>query len=163
MVLVLVGILSLAAFSRLSSSRAFAEAVARDELIAVARSAQRLALGRDDVSFTIESSPSEWVASAKVGGGAQETLSISSNGILLETGSPAANAATCASAFDTPVAGDFQVNFDSYGNVENFINNAVTEAVGPAFNGIRICVNDTDSLSVCISPAGFASAGNCDE
>ena len=79
----------------------------------------------------------------------------------METGSAAASGNTCANDFDTAVANDFALTFDRSADLVDFTNNTTTETVNAAFNGVRICVNDDVSLSVCVSPAGYAYEGDC--
>lgn len=161
MVLILLGIISAVVFSRLSGPSTFDSLAASDAIISIARSAQQHALGREDVTLNIEQSGSDWKISAKEGNGAVElrSLSISSRRLELETGSTASTVSTCATAFDTAVASDFSVAFDSQGNALTLTNNSSVEGVS---NGVRICVNDDDALSVCISPGGFAHRGACE-
>lgn len=162
-VLVLIGLLSLVVFSRFTNSGAFEEAEARDLILSTARSAQLLAMGRSDVSLTLAPSGADWIIGTAVGGIAEEAVTLSADNLILETGSAASSALTCAAAYDTSVAADFEVDFDGFGNVAGFTNNSTTELAGASFNGVRICLNDDDSLSVCISPAGYAFAGPCDD
>lgn len=163
--LVLLGILGVLVLSRFLQANSFDALEARDAVIATARGAQQNALGRDGVSFRIGQAGSNWQILAYADAGLVELrqVSLPMEDVILETGSAAASLDNCASGIDDPVANDFEVSFDGFGNVESFTNNANTVLAGPSFNGVRICLNDDDSHSVCISPAGFAFAGPCDD
>jgi MSHA pilin protein MshC len=162
-VIVLIGIVGAVAFARYMSGSAFNAAGAQDAVLTIAHAAQQAALGRSDVSFVIDATGGEWVFSAVDNGNVLRSVAVSTDNVILETGSAAASASTCASGFDTAVANDFALTYNSKGDLVDFTNNSTTEAVDAAFNGVRICVNDTVVLSVCVSPAGYAYEGDCDD
>jgi MSHA pilin protein MshC len=169
-VIVLLGIVSAMLIPRFLEPSAFEVASAQDAVITTLRAAQQAALGRDGVTFEIDRVGNDWVLAAKDDGTTIRTLQFSAANVVLETGSAAASGNTCATGFDTAVATDFELEFDSgdadayqKGDLDEFTNDGVTEIVDASFNGVRICVNDVDALSVCVSPAGYAYAGSCDD
>lgn len=165
-VIVLVGIVGAVIISRFVGPNAFEIAAAQDGLLTTIRAAQQAALGRTDatlVAFEIDQSGGDWVLTARDGATTLRTLELPADNIVLETGSAVASADTCATGFDTAVSGDFELVFEKKGNLDEFTNNGTTEMVDAMFNGVRNCVNDSPALSVCVSPAGYAYAGNCDD
>lgn len=164
-VIVLVGITAVVIVPRFMAPGGIDEAIARDGLLASLRAAQQAALGRDDVTLEIDRTGDAWHLEVKDAGNTLRELEFSARNIILETGSPAATSDVCSTAFDTAVANDFTLTFDALGNLGEFNNTGVPAtpvAVDDNFNGVRICLNDTDALSICVSPAGYAHAGNCD-
>jgi prepilin-type N-terminal cleavage/methylation domain-containing protein len=162
-VIVLLGITGAVVVSRFFEPSTLGGVAARDGLIATIRAAQQFALGRSLVTVEIDNTGSDWIVTAKANAATIRTLEISTRNLVLETGSAGASGDTCATGFDTAVAADFELVFDSEGNLEEFTNNGSTEAVNASFNGVRICVNDRVDQSMCVSPAGYAYAGNCDD
>lgn len=162
-VIILIGIVGAVALTRYMSSSSFNAAGAQDAIITIAHATQQASLGRSNVSFTIQSSGGNWVFAATAGGSALRTATVSTRDVILETGPAAASANTCADSFDNGVANDFELTYDNKGDLIDFTNNGGTTSVDGAFNGVRICVNDDVSLSVCVSPAGYAYPGDCDD
>jgi len=156
-VIVLLGIVAAVVFSRFMGPSGFEQAGARDAVISIARGAQQLAMGRNDVTFEIDNIGSNWVFSARAGGNVLRRAEVPANNLVLETGSTAAGG-TCAAGLDTPLSNDFVVTYDRQGNATTFTNGGAPAAVD---NGVRICINDSTALSVCISPGGFAYQGDC--
>lgn len=164
-VLVLVGIIGVVIATRFMDPSAFNQISTRDGLITGIRTAQQAALGRSAVTFRINQTGGNWILDTRVGGTSLRTVQFSASEVVLETGSAAASANTCTTVgtFETAVANDFTLTFDASGNLSQFTNNGTTEPVNNTFNGVRICVNDTDQFSVCVSRVGYAYAGNCDD
>lgn len=162
-VILIMGIIGAVAFSRFVSGSAFNASGAQTAIISVIHAAQQASLGRSNVAFEIDSAGDSWLFSAVSGSEVLRSMSVSTSNVILETGSTAASANTCANAFDTPVGNDFKIDFDSKGDLTAFTNSPISDMAGPSFNGVRICVNDDVSLSVCVSPAGYAYAGDCDD
>lgn len=159
-VLLLTGIVAAVTFSRLGAPNSFNALATRDAIISTARAAQQLALGRTNVTFEIDPSGGDWLLTAKSGATVVRTATVPANSVILETGTTI-TAGDCASGFDDAVTSNFLVNYDGLGNATSFTNSVAAPVT--IDNGVRICVNDDVSFSVCISPAGFASAGDCDD
>ncbi len=156
-VIVLLGILAAVVFPRMLGPSGFEEAGARDAVISIARGAQQLALGRSDVTFRIEQAGGEWLFTARAGGDVLRSARIPAANVSLETGATTAGL-VCASDFSIPVSNSFTVSYDSLGNATEFSNGGPGDAVS---NGVRICINRSTALSVCISPGGYAHQGDC--
>jgi MSHA pilin protein MshC len=162
-VIVLVSIVAVTAVSRYLTPSAFDAAGVRDGLITTLRAAQQAALGRSNVAATIQGVGDKWVFTANANGSVLQTMDVNSRNMVLATGSALVGAGTCAAALDTPLANDFRLRYDSQGNLSEFVNGGVTQTVTSAFNGVRVCVNDTAQYSVCVSPSGYAYVGDCDD
>ncbi|MEX0965245.1 MAG: hypothetical protein WDZ52_14525 [Pseudohongiellaceae bacterium] len=50
----------------------------------------------------------------------------------------------------------------AFGELGDLGVSGVTGNTGAITSAVRICLNDTASESVCVSPSGFAYAGDCD-
>jgi prepilin-type N-terminal cleavage/methylation domain-containing protein len=161
-VLVLAGILSAVILPRFLGASAANAIAARDSLLAVIRAGQQAARGRSNVSISIDETTSEWVAVANAGATELRSVRFPKRAVTLETGSPASSPLNCAAGFDAALA-DFTLQFDAEGNVASFSNNGVVESISPAFNGVRLCINDTVAMSLCVTRAGYAHEGNCDD
>ena len=161
-VIVLIGIVSVVVIPRFLAPNAFDEIAARDGLIATVRAAQQAALGRNPVTFEINTAGGDWIFEAKSGSNVIRSFEVPTRSVILETGSPTASANTCANDFDTPVHANFELLFSEKGDLKTFTNDAAPISVDSSFNGVRICLNDTVENSVCVSPAGYAFAGSCD-
>jgi len=172
-VILIASILGMVAFARFISPSAFNEQGTQDALLTSIRQAQQAALGRSDVTFEIGAGAGEYQFVVKTASQELNRTTVSSQGVVLQTGTAAALAVTtdsCASGtrFDESVSG-FVIAFDSRGNIATFDYAANPEAglqstTDPLFdfNGVRICVNDSVAASVCVSPAGYAYEGNCE-
>ena len=161
-VILIISIIAISAFARFVDRSAINATAAQNSIITVSHAAQQASLGRSLVSFEIDSSGGSWTFSAIADGTTLRSVVISAENVVLETGSAVASGNTCANSFDDAVANDFELNYNRDGDLVDFTNNATTENVDAAFNGVRVCVNDDVSLSVCISPAGYAYEGDCD-
>jgi type II secretory pathway pseudopilin PulG len=164
--IVLLGIISVVVVPRFLNPSDLNDAAAKDALLATIRSAQQAALGREMVTFEIENTGSSFLFTAKQQALTEplRSMEISSDNLKLETGSATVGAGTtCASGFNDEVD-DLELAFDSRGNLTSFTNaGGVPEPVNASFKGVRICVNDNVEMSICVSPAGYAYAGDCDD
>ena len=163
-VIVLTGIVGMVVISRYGPPDSFEIQGAQDALLTTIRQAQQAALGRSNVSFTIDSGAGTWEFAVSSGVDVISTQEVPSAGIKIETGSTVWTTDTCAagSSFNTAV-GSFELEFDPEGNLASFNNTGVgLQSMSPTFNGVRICLNDTVTYSVCVSPAGYAYEGNCE-
>jgi len=164
MVIVLLGVVSAVVIPRFLTPDPFNAVAAQDGLLTVIRSAQQVALGRSNVTFQIEQGGGDWIFTSRAGSNIVQNFEISATNISLETGSAAVSANNCSSVsgFNDPVV-DLVLAFNGKGDLTSFTNDGDLETVDASFNGVRICVNDTVENSVCVSPAGYAYAGNCDD
>lgn len=156
--IILVSIIAVSLFSRFSNQGAFSPAIARDNAIALALQAQQTALGRENVSFEIDPEGADWRFSVAVSGAVIRSVVVPGTNLLLQTG---AQSGTCTADLNDAITSNFRITYDGTGNATGFTNSiSAPEAVT---NGVRICVNDRTDFSACISPAGFAYLGDCDE
>jgi len=156
--IVLVSIIALTLFSRFSNPSSFDQAIASDNLIALALLAQQTSLGRENVTFEIDPIGGFWEFSVAVSGAVVRSVAIPGNTVLLKTGSTIIG--TCGVDINDDITGNFKVSYGG-GNIAGFTNSASSPVtVG---NGVRICVNGSVEYSACISPAGFAYLGECDD
>lgn len=162
-IIVLIGIVGVVVTGRFLRPNKFDEAAAADGLLTTIRAAQQAALGRSAVTFEVGLAGGEWLFMAKSGANTLRTFRVPAESVLLETGAPASSGDTCATGFDTALDPNFQLAFDDLGNLASFTNGLAVYPVDASFNGVRLCVNDTVAVSACVSPAGYAYAGNCDD
>lgn len=163
-IVVVLSIIAAASISRILGGNAFDSFILRDQIISLSRTAQQSALGRADVTLTIQPSASlETVTlTTRYGSGPSTIISevetnlapISLTGIInntdscsVSTGTPITNAAPLIIRFDE--LGDLALSGFGAGT-------AVTRSV-------KICLNNIPEDAVCVSPAGFAYGGNCDD
>ncbi len=161
-VIVLLGIVGVVVIPRFLAANAFDEIAARDGLLATLRAAQQASLGRNPVTFEINTAGDDWVFVAKSGGNVVSSFEVPTRSVVIETGSPAASGNTCANDFDDAIDPNFELLFSAKGDLETFTNAGAPISADTSFNGVRICLNDTVASSVCVSRAGYAYAGNCD-
>ena len=162
-VLTLAGIVGALTVPYLLNRHVFDAPAARDGFIATVRAAQQAALGRTGITMEIDSTGDQWVMTVRESGDVIRELRVSNVSVVLETGSAASAVAACDTAFDDSVENDFALAFDSRGELSSFTNNGVTETASALFNGVRMCVDDQVMYSACVSPAGYAYSGNCDD
>lgn len=159
LVVILVSIMGVTIMSRFTDSSAFNTLAARDGIIATALAAQQAALGRSNVTFDINPSGDDWSFEVAVSGTVIRRFDVTGGGFVLETGSTTTTG-DCASGFDDPVTSNFSVSYNNVGNAFAFTNSSSFPVA--VDNGVRICIDDTVALSVCISPGGYAREGDCE-
>jgi MSHA pilin protein MshC len=165
-VLVIVSILAATVFSRFLDTSTFNSLIVRDQIISMARVAQQASLGRADVSLTITPAGSDSVTLdvSDVSGSIQSVV-LELEGVSLsgdinklagnQTPSCESDNGDNAIAAATPMT----INFDELGDLAL---SGVTGATGAITSALRICLNNVNTYSVCVSPAGFAYSGSCD-
>lgn len=161
-VVVLVGIVTAVAVGRFIGSDTFNGVVLRDQIIAVGANAQQSALGRSGLALTLQpdASSDSIVISASETGGTIESVSSPLSGITLSgdiniTDSCAVTSGSSAISNAAPLT-------LNYGQLGDLTTGGVTGSVGTISSAVRICINNDPQLSVCVSPSGFAYAGDCD-
>lgn len=160
--LVIVGIVSAFAMSRFLGANTFNAIIVRDQLIAMLRVTQQNALGRSGVSLTAtpNASGSELIIVRNDSSGVIDSVSVDLDSVSLTgdiniTSSCGTQNGQSAISNATPLV----VNFGELGSLAN---SGVTGGIGPVSSGLRICLNNDPVFSVCVSPSGFAYAGDCD-
>lgn len=156
-VIVLIGILGVTIIGRLMSSDAFDGAVVRDQVVALVRSSQQKSLGRRDVTLTLQPKGDQLQL-------IQEAIDPEGVPLVLEDRTIPArgldigyalDTQSCASGGLTPLNSALELRFEAPGNLVSVNGNPFASA------GMRLCVDSTPALSVCISATGFAYTGNC--
>jgi len=158
----ILSIISAVALSRILSGNSFNSIIVRDQIVSLARTAQQNALGRADVELTITPSAGgdELTLTTVDGLGTIESYTMSLDSVTLsgdinETDSCATTLGADALTSATPMT----ITFGELGDLGD---SGVTGSTGAVSSAVRICLNDTAIESVCVSPSGFAYAGNCD-
>jgi MSHA pilin protein MshC len=157
-VIVLIGILSVSIIGRFLGNNAFDGAIVRDQLVALVRASQQKALGRREVSLTLEAIGNELhvVQQAIDPDGSPlvlENRTIPARGVNI---SHALDTASCASGGLTALTAPLELRFEAPGNLVSVNGAPFTNA------GMRICIDENPALSLCVSATGYAFTGNCD-
>ena len=162
--IVIVSIISAVALSRLLGGDTFNAFIIRDQVVSLTRIAQQASLGRAGVSMTITPAADSVTISVAEVGGTIESVVIESRGVVLSgdiNKLVGFQTPSCeADNGDNPIAAltPMTINFDELGDLAV---SGVTGATGAITSAVRICLNDINTDSVCISPAGFAYSGVC--
>lgn len=161
-IIVLIGIVSVVALSRMLGGNTFNGAVIRDQIIAATRNSRQNALGRSGITLTVQ--PNGSASSVEIlttdSGGAVDSISTDMSGVVLsgdinETDSCAVTNGANTVSNATPLV----LNFQELGDLST---GGVTGSTGSISSAVRVCINNDSALSLCISPSGFAYAGDCD-
>lgn len=160
--ILIISILAVSVYSRLSDNNTFEGLIVRDQIISLARIAQQNALGRQDVELRVTPTGSGDVTiETRTGTTTLQSVTTSISSLTLE--SDVNNTASCSGgASNTLSNSDYlRLRFAELGDLEDsgVVNAGYPTAVSSA---VRICINDDPILSVCVSPGGFAYAGDCD-
>ncbi len=162
-VVTLIGIVSVVAMSRMLGPNTFNAPVARDAIIAMARAAQQNAIGHADVVLTLEVVSGELELRVEA-----DTTLLESARVTLDDVTIRADVNETDSCAVTPGAtliapgSAMVVEYDALGSL---LQGGPVNGVGYPFQpdgGMRLCINGAPQNSVCISPAGYAYAGDCD-
>lgn len=158
----LIGIVAATGFSRIIRSDTYNPALARDQIVSMARSAQQKSIGRSDVELTIQ----------PVG----EYLELriqDSTGLIQSARTPLSSVAfaadvneldSCAATPGATTLTNAAPLVLSYSQLGDLLEGGVVGSPGyPAAisSGVRVCVNEDPAMSVCWSAAGFAYVGDC--
>lgn len=161
-VIVILSSISVVAISRVLSENTYNAIVVRDQIISLSRTAQQNSLGRADVTMTITPSAAGdtvTIATSYDGGGIESFTapldSISLTGDINETDGCEVTAGADAITNAAPMTLTF-------GELGDLGVSGVTGSTGAVTSAVRICLNDTANESICVSPSGFAYAGDCD-
>mgnify|MGYP000653230195 CR=1 FL=1 len=154
--------------SRLLEGDIFNASVVRDQLISLARSTQQQALGRSDVALIIRPNGDSLelktvedfvnvTTFTELQSATVDIRSVELAGDVNVTASCSATPGTNAIGNTTPMV----IRFNELGDL---LGGGVVGSSYPstASTAMRICVNDDPLNSVCLSPAGFAYAGDCE-
>lgn len=165
----LVGILGAFAMSRLLEGDIFNASVVRDQIISLARSTQQQALGRSDVALILRTSGNtlelqtveDFVDDKTYTELQSATVDIRSVALAGDVNVTA----SCGVTPGTDAIGNTEPMVIQFNELGDLFRGGVVGRVGypiTASTAMRICVNDDPLNSVCLSPAGFAYAGDCE-
>ncbi len=167
-VIFLVGIISAVAMSRLLEGDIFNASVVRDQIISLARSTQQLALGRSDVALILRTNGDtlelQTVEDFVDENTFTELQSASVDIRSVELAGDVNVATSCSATPGTSAISNAAPMVIQFNELGDLFRGGVVGSVGypiTASTAMRICVNDDPLSSVCLSPAGFAYAGDC--
>ena len=155
-VLLLLGILSAVALSRLVGDSAFAPAFAADEIVAFTRLAQQTALARQDAAVRVEvvADGTDWRLRVRVDPGTGAVDLREQRVARKNTAIVAASGATSLPLSTSPLV----LAFDGLGALASATIGAVT--LDPSI-GVALTVTGDASYAVCIESTGHAMRGTC--
>ena len=159
--LVVIGIVAAVTISRMVRGSAMSGIVVRDQVIAMTRKAQQNALGREDVNLEIKPDGGTLIITASDTNGEITKAELSLKDLVLtgdinQTDSCPTTPPVTAITNSNPMT----LNFDSLGDLDV---SGITGSTAAIDTAVRVCINNDPLLSVCISPSGFAYAGDCDD
>lgn len=161
-VIVIISIVSVVVMSRFIGGNAFNGIIVRDQIISLSRSALLNSLGRTGVTLTITPSASgdEVTIVTSDVGGTITSVTTPLDTITLSGDINVTNSCETISGVD-PItnAASMTVVFGALGDLGV---SGVSGSTGAITSALRICINDIAVNSICLSPSGFAYAGDCD-
>ena len=161
-VIVILGVVSIVAMSRMLSGNAFNAVIVRDQIISLSRSALLNSLGRTSVTLTITPSAGgdeATIVTSDVGGTIASVTTPLDTVVLSGDINDTASCETTAGVNTITSATPMTVTFGALGDLGT---SGVTGSTGAVTSALRICINDVAVNSICFSPSGFAYAGDCD-
>ena len=148
--------------SRFVGGNSFNPIILRDQIVSLARNAQQSSLGRSDVEFSITPNPAgdEVTLESSDTNGVIETVTISMNSVSLSGDVNETDSCdTTNGTDDITDTAPMTVVFEELGDLGV---SGVTGSTAAVSSALRVCINNEPTMSVCISPSGFAYAGDCD-
>ncbi len=163
-VIVVLSIISVTAMSRFSSENAFIGFIVRDQIISQARRAQQGAFGRSGITmvFTPNVAGTEATIEVLEGSAALSTATVSIESLTLTGDIDESSSCTATSGSSITDTAPFILKFGELGDLIASSGVAGAASFGRPTIAARVCINEDISYSVCVSPAGFAYAGDCD-
>ncbi|MCI5107507.1 MAG: prepilin-type N-terminal cleavage/methylation domain-containing protein [Pseudomonadales bacterium] len=158
----IIGIMSAFVVSRFIDGDSFNAPVLRDQLISLIRSAQQNSLGRPDVSVTLtpDGAGSTATITTSDDGGNMQSVTVDLGEVSLSGDINITDSCGSTAGSDTiSNAAPMTINFGELGDLTD---SGVTGSTGAVNSALRICINNDPVASVCVSPSGFAYAGDCD-
>ena len=167
--IMIIGIISTFAFSRLLDGDVYNAAVVRDQLISLSRAAQQRALGRSDVAIIFRPNGNDLEIRTvedfvDINTYTQmQFSSIDMRSVVMAGDVNITDSCSLTSGTDTlSNSSPMVIQFDELGNLYR---GGVTTGAGypvAVSTGIRLCLNDDPIMSICFSPAGFPFRGDCE-
>lgn len=160
--ILLMTILGVVVISRFADSNSLNADVVRDIVVSMSRTALQNSLGRSSVTLTITPSA----------GGDEATIETSDAGGTIRSETVSLRSITLSGDINitdscevTPGAANITNAAPmtiSFGTLGDLGTSGVTGSTGAVTSAVRICINNIATDSVCVSPSGFAYAGDCD-
>lgn len=167
--ILIIGIISTVAMSRLLEGDTYNAAVVRDQIISLARAGHHRALGRTDVALILRPNGNDLeVITAEDFVDANDFTTLQSSSIDARSVTVKGDVnvtASCGLTSGTDLLGNAAPMVIQYNELGDLYRGGVTSAVGypiAASTAMRLCINDDPIVSICFSPAGFAFAGDCE-
>lgn len=161
-VIAILSIIAAVAMARFSNGNAFEGIIVRDQIISLARTAQQNSFGRADVTMTIAPTGSgDVIIETTFDGVSIEQVTTSMSALSL-SGDRNVTASCSVSSGGSAItnANPMVFTFGELGDIAS--PSGVSGSAGDVNSGLRVCINNDASLSVCVSPSGFAYIGDCD-
>jgi len=165
-VIFVLALISVTAMSRFSDENAFTGLVVRDQIISQARRAQQGSFGRPSMSMVFTPNVAGTEATVDV---LQASASDAVSSVTVPIGSLTLTGDTnvtdsCATTTGSSITdtAPFTLTFGELGDLVASSGVAGAVSFGAPTTAVRFCINEDIDYSVCISPAGFAYAGDCD-
>lgn len=162
-VIMLIGIVSVVAMSRMLGPDTFNAPIVRDAIIAMARAAQQNAIGHPDIVLTLEETGGELELRLEAGATLLESTRVELEDVTIRADVNETD--SCAVTPGETVIGAGSAMVIEYDALGSLLQGGPVNGVGYPFQpdgGMRVCINGEAHNSVCISPAGYAYAGDCD-
>jgi len=159
-VIFVIGIISAVMLSRSLRSDTYNAAIARDQIISMARTAQQKAIGRNDVGMTLQSTGDNLNINISDSTGVIQSVRFSRSSVDAQADVNVLSSCSVlpAGATVTDMA-PFVLRYTHLGDLLEGGVGGVTAVT----TGARVCINNDPSMSVCISSAGYAYEGDCVE
>lgn len=158
-VLVILGVVSVAITSRVLRADTYNAAIARDQVISLARTAQQKAIGRNDVSLSIQGAGNNFEIRVSDSTGVIESSRVARSSVDVQADvNQLSGCAALAGNTVTDVT-SFVLRYTELGDL---LEGGVGGTAGIT-TGARVCINNDPAMSVCVSAAGYAYAGDCIE
>ncbi|MDT8427872.1 MAG: type II secretion system protein [Pseudomonadales bacterium] len=161
--IVLIGIVSAVALSRMLTGDTFNAVIARDQIISLARAAQQKAIGRSDVVLLIQPEAGRLQLRIEVDGQSVTSASTELQSVSLRADVDVLD--SCGTVAGTHAVGTAAPLRIEFGRLGDLVQGGVQGTAGfpqTVNTGMRVCVNGDPANSVCLSATGFAYAGDCD-
>ena len=158
----LLAILTGVVMSRFADSNSLNGDIARDTIVSMARQALQHSLGRASITLVIE----------PTAGGDEALIEIQESAVTIRSATVTLRSLTLSGDINVTDSCEVTPGADTltngspmtiaFGELGDLETSGVTGSTGTVTSAVRICVNNVATDSVCVSPSGFAYAGDCD-
>lgn len=159
-VLAILGIMSVVITSRVLRADTYNAAIARDQIISMARTAQQKAIGRNDVGLTLQGAGDNLNINISDSTGVIQSVRFSRSSVDAQADVNVLSSCSVLPAGTTVT--DMAPFVLRYTHLGDLLEGGVGGVTAVA-TGARVCINNDPSMSVCISSTGYAYEGDCIE